>query len=220
VVRRSKSLKVLVFGALVCAPWAASATTLDYDAYVGSTKVGGAEVVIQRGAESSYLIQGRLWAEGVFRFLTEWNSRFTAQGHVEDGMPVVQTLNVIQQAKNKMKEVTMADGAVTYLKNGVTKMLAPPQSRLDVISALFMPMNGCDAGSEIHNGKEDFALQLLGSSALPASSGANLRCEFQVRDEDDQTIDAVVFLGVVDGLTVPVRLDLTGAMQGTLKLRA
>ena len=218
-VRLSKSLKVLAFGAL-CAPWAASATTLDYDAYVGSTKVGGAEVVIQRGAESSYLIQGRLWADGVFRWLTEWNSRFTSRGHVEDGMPVASTFNLIQQAKNKLKEVTLSGGSVTYLKNGVTKELAPPQSRLDVVSALFLPMNGCDTGSEVHNGKDDFALQLLGSSKLPASSGASMRCEFQVRDGDDQTIDAVVFLGEVDGLTVPVRLDLSGAMQGTLKLRA
>ena len=218
-VRLSKSLKVLAFGAL-CAPWAASATTLDYDAYVGSTKVGGAEVVIQRGAESSYLIQGRLWAEGVFRWLTEWNSRFTARGHVEDGLPVASTFDLIEEAKNKLKEITLSGGAVTYLKNGVTKALAPPQSRLDVVSALFMPMNGCDAGAGVHNGKEDFSLQLLGASKLPASSGANMRCEFQVRDEDDQTIDAVVFLGEVDGMTVPVRLDLTGAMQGTLKLRA
>ena len=217
-VRWSKSLKVLAFGAL-CAPWAASATTLDYDAYVGSTKVGGAEVVIQR-AESNYLIQGRLWAEGAFRWLTEWNSRFTARGHVEDGMAVASTFNLIEQAKNKLKEITMADGAVTYLKNGITKALAPPQSRLDVVSALFLPMNGCDAGAGVHNGKEDFSLQLLGSSPLPASSGASMRCEFQVRDEDDRTIDAVVFLGEVDGIMVPVRLDLSGAMQGTLRLRA
>jgi hypothetical protein len=41
-----------------------------------------------------------------------------------------------------------------------------------------------------------------------------------LRDEDQERIDATVWLGQIAGLTVPVRVDLSGALEGTWKLNS
>jgi Protein of unknown function (DUF3108) len=207
---------LILIGALI-APLSATATTLGYDAYVGETKVGGAEIVVDRVADS-YQIQGRAWSEGLFRWLTQWRSHFSANGHLEGGLPVAEGYSLLEQARNKVKEITLANGHVKYLKNGQPRDVAPPASRLDLLSALFVP-NGCDTSADIHNGKDRFFLELKRVDAVTPGHGANLRCDFEVRDQDNEKIDAIVWLGVIDGFTVPVRLDLSGALEGTLKLR-
>lgn len=204
--------------AALLAPLPVSATTLDYDAYVGAAKVGGAEVVIER-ADDTYQIRGKAWAEGFFEWLTEWRSRFSAVGRFVEGLPVADGYSLIELAKDKAKEISLADGTVTYVKNGRTKQTPPPASKLDLLSALFMP-NGCETSSEIHNGKDEYSLRLTRVETVSGADGAALRCDFEVRDAEDERIEASVWLGVVDGLTVPVRLDLRGALEGTLKLRA
>jgi hypothetical protein len=196
----------------------AFATTLDYDAYVGSSRVGGAEVVIDR-ASDTYLIRGRLWAEGLYRWLTNWRTQFEAMGRFVEGTPIADSYSHTEQAKDKIKEVSLANGALTYVRNGEVRPLAPPHSKLDLVSALFLP-NGCETSSDVHTGKDSYLVRLKRAEALPGSGAARLRCDFEVRGQDDERIDAVVWLGVVDGLTVPIRLDLRGALEGTLKLRA
>ncbi len=57
-------------------------------------------------------------------------------------------------------------------------------------------------------------MQALSSS----KTGATERCTFEVSNKDNERIDATIWLGQVDGLTVPMRLDLAGAIEGTLKL--
>jgi len=211
-------LASLILLSALLAPLSVRATTLDYDAFVGETKVGGAEIVIDRAADS-YEIKGRAWSEGFFKWLTKWRSHFSAKGRLEDGLPVAEGYTLLEQARNKVKEITLANGEVKYVKNGQRRAVSPPASRLDLLSALFVP-NGCDTSADIHNGKEQFFLHLKHvDTVTPGYVGANLRCDFEVRDQDDQKIDAVVWLGIVDGLTVPVRLDLSGALEGTLKLR-
>lgn len=205
--------------AALLAPLPAVATTLDYDAYLGGTKVGGAEVVIER-AEDSYQIRGKAWAEGFFRWLTQWRTHFSAMGHFVGGTPIGEAYSLIELAKNKVKEVSLENGEVTYVKNGKAKQTPAPVSKLDFITALFLPTNSCDATYQLHSGKDEYSVRLTRSETLSTEDGANLRCDFEVRDQNDERIDASVWLGVIDGVTVPIRLDLKGAVEGTLKLRA
>ncbi len=203
---------------LLLGPLAAQATTLDYDAYVGKSRVGGAEITIERQADS-YLIRGRAWAEGLFKFLTKWRSHFTATGRLEGGAPLPEGYSLIEQARNKVKEISLKNGEMTYVKNGRKRAPRTLSSKLDLLSALFLP-NGCDTSPNIHNGKDQFYLKLTRAEQATELPGATLRCEFDVRDDDNQQIRAVVWLGERDGLTIPVQLDLAGALEGTLKLRA
>lgn len=205
--------------AALLAPLPAVATTLDYDAYVGGTKVGGAEVVIEK-AEDTYQIRGKAWAEGLFRWMTDWRTHFTAMGRFIDGTPIGEGYSLIELAKDKVKEISLANGEVTYVKNGKTKQSPAPASKLDFLTALFLPTESCDASYQLHSGKDEYSVRLKRAESLSGGHGATLRCDFEVRDQDDERIDASVWLGVVDGVTVPVRLDLKGAVEGTLKLRA
>ncbi len=209
--------KILGFAVLI-GPLAAHATTLDYDAYLSGTRVGGAEVTIER-ADNTYVIQGKAWAEGLFKWVTQWRSLFSANGRLENGAPVAEGYSLTERARDKVKELSLQDGNLTYVKNGKPRTPVAPTSKLDLLSALFLP-NGCDTSADIHNGKDQFFLTLTRAETATAVPGASLRCEFDVRDQDQQRIKAVVWLGERDGFTVPVQLDLAGALEGTLKLRA
>ena len=113
-----------------------------------------------------------------------------------------------------------SDGQLTYTKNGQPRPAEVPNS-LDMLSALFVARDCAAAGSEIHNGKDRFSLKLLAQQSLPESdSGATERCSFELRDEHQEQIDAIVWLGQIAGLTVPVRVDLSGALEGTWKLNS
>ncbi|NJN52691.1 MAG: DUF3108 domain-containing protein [Gammaproteobacteria bacterium] len=185
---------------------------------MAGTKVGGAEITIERDADV-YQISGKAWAEGLFKWLTEWRSLFTATGRVENGSPVAEGYSLTERARNKVKELSLQDGNLTYVKNGKSRTPSAPTTKMDLLSALFLP-NGCNTSGDIHNGKDQFSLTLTRADTATSVPGASLRCEFDVRDEDQQRITAVVWLGEVEGLTVPVQLDLAGALEGTLKLRA
>jgi hypothetical protein len=205
--------------AALLAPLPAAATTLDYDAYLGGKKVGGAEVVIER-ADDHYRIQGKAWAEGFFRWLTQWRTHFSAMGRFVEGSPIGEAYSLIEQAKDKMKEISLENGEVTYVKNGKAKQTPAPSSKLDFITALFLPTSDCDASYQLHSGRDEYSVRLTRRQAITSDSGASLRCDFEVRDQNDERIEASVWLGEIDGVTVPVRLDLKGAVEGTLKLRA
>jgi hypothetical protein len=213
----ARAAKILGLWVLL-GPLAAHATTLDYDAYMAGARVGGAEIIIER-ADDSYVIKGKAWAEGLFKWLTEWRSLFSASGRLENGSPVAEGYSLIERARNKVKELSLKDGALTYVKNGKLRTPQAPTSKMDLLSALFLP-NGCDTSADIHNGKDQYTLTLKHAQVATSMPGATLRCEFEVRDEDQQKIQAVVWLGERDGLTIPVQLDLAGALEGTLKLRA
>jgi hypothetical protein len=205
---------------LVAGPLSARETTLGYDAYVRGAKVGGAEVTIEKNA-ASYAISGSAWTIGMLNFVTRWQSIFSATGRLEDTGPITDRYSLVERARDKVKELLLADGHLTYVKNGHTRTPQAPSS-LDLLSALFVTPGCAAAGSEMHNGKDLYAVKLTHQETLPASThnGATERCDFEVSDSDNERIDATIWLGVVNGLTVPLRLDLAGALEGTLKLRS
>ena len=205
---------------LVAAPVWAQETTLGYDAFIGAAKVGGAEVKIETDA-ARYSISGQAWTVGVANFMTHWQSIFSSTGRLEDSGPINDGFRFVERARNKVKELLFSDGQLTYIKNGELRPAPAVPNSLDLLSALFVARDCAAAGSEIHNGKDRYSLKLLARQSLPVSdSGATERCTFELRDEDQERIDATVWLGQIAGLIVPVRLDLRGALEGTWKLQS
>ena len=205
---------------LVANPVRAQQTTLGYDAFVGNTKVGGAEVRIETDA-ARYAISGKAWTIGVLNFMTRWQSIFSASGRFADSGPINDAYRFIERARSKAKELLFSEGQLTYIKNGQLTTSPQVPDSLDILTALFVSRDCAAAGSEVHNGKDRYALKLMGQQSLAGSdTGATERCTFELSDQDDERINATVWLGEIDGLTVPVRLDLTGALEGTLKLQS
>lgn len=204
---------------LAAGPLSARETTLGYDAFVGGAKVGGAEVTIEKDT-ASYAISGTAWTIGLLNFITQWQSIFSAAGRIEDTGPVADSYSLIEHARDKVKELFLADGHLTYVKNGRTRTPQAPSS-LDLLSALFVNQGCAAAGPQVHNGKDLFAVKLTHQETLAAArhNGATERCDFEISDSDNERIDATIWLGQVNGLTVPLRLDLAGAVEGTFKLR-
>jgi Protein of unknown function (DUF3108) len=199
---------------LAAGPLSAAEATLGYDAYVKGSKVGEAEIRVERD-RASYAVSGNAWTIGALNFFTRWQSMFRATGRLDESRPVTDQYSLIERARNKVKEMFLSDGHLTYVKNGETRSPEAPTS-VDWLSALFVNPDCAAAGSEVHNGKDRFAVKLL----TIASEGAVERCEFELRDDDDERINATVLLGEVNGLTVPLELELIGALEGTLKLRS
>ena len=204
----------------VTAPVWARQTTLGYDAFVGGAKVGAAEVKIEKD-DARYEISGKAWTVGVLSFVTQWQSMFSSTGRLADYGPVNDGYRFVERARDKVKELMLSGGQLTYVKNGLVKSPPPPTS-LDMLSVLFVSRDCASAGSEMHNGKDRFSLKLTGQQTISSSDdGATERCTFEINGKkDNEHIDATVWLGQIDGLTVPVRLDLAGALEGTLKLHS
>lgn len=196
-------------------PLHANATTrLDYDAYLAGTKVGGAAVTIEKTSDS-YAIEGKAWSTGFLRMVTKWRSIFSASGNLEDGRPVAEEYGFIQKARNKIKQVFLRKGEVRYVRNGEERVPDVDPAHTDLLSALFMP-NGCSTQTSVHNGKDYFRLTLTAEDPNPE----NMRCEYQVIDENDELTHATIWLGEVDGLLVPTRMELEGALEGSLLLKS
>jgi len=201
------------------APVWAQQATLGYDAFVGGAKVGAAEIKIDKD-DARYQINGKAWTVGVINFVTQWQSVFSATGRLADNGPVNEAYRFVERARDKIKEVMFTDGQLTYVKNGRVRSPHPLMS-LDLLSALFVSRDCASAGSEVHNGKDPFSLKLTDQEALAApTDGATERCTFEVSNKDNERINATIWLGQIDGMTVPFRLDLEGALQGTLKLHS
>jgi hypothetical protein len=206
-------------GVWVGATAPAFATTFDYDAFLGEAKIGEAQITVERHADR-YEISGEARAVGVMEFLTQWHSLFSAEGTVDEGRPVVEEFSLIERARNKIKEVFMADGKVTYTKNGQLRAPRDPGAGLDLLSALFVSQD-C-AIDAVHNGKDSYRLRLRKRIEAPREFSvdrrATVRCSFDVTDEDDEEIRAEVWLGPIGELFVPLRLDIQGALQGSVRV--
>jgi len=192
----------------------AGATTLEYDSYRGNSRVGRAEVVIERDG-SRYEIRGKAWSEGLARLLSNWESSFLASGTIEGGEPVLEEYRLIQTARNKHRRIVMRGGETRFVREDLQRVIANPPESLDFLSALFLTED-CGAHAEVHNGKDAFRLTLRSERAR---EDAAMECVFEVIDEDDERITATIELHDVDGLMVPVQMDFSGALEATFKLR-
>jgi hypothetical protein len=181
---------------------------------MGETKVGVAEVTINTNA-AGYEIRGQARTVGMFDFLTKWRGWFKTAGRLVAGNPVADQYAVTQKNRKKKKEIYLEDGRVDYHKNGKYTRSMNALASLDLLSALFLAPGCGAAGDEIHTGKDRLSITLT----KEVRNGTQLQCEFDVVDEDQQEFTASVVLDEVEGLRVPVRLDVNGSFDGTLRLR-
>src|SRR5262245_16752965 len=195
--------------------------TFDYVATVSGARVGEARVTVTE-AEGHYLIRGRAWSVGLLEMLSGFRSWFFARGRIVDGQPLVDVYQMSQRDRSRSRELRVEAGRVTEIRDGRAKPDRDAPDGLDMLSALFLP-GGCAATTGFHTGKHAYVLELL--SAVPANvqggevySGDALRCEYFVTDDEDDRSRATVWLADVGGLTIPVRAELSGAMNAGLFL--
>jgi len=195
-------------------PFAAQATTLDYQVNVEGRKAGYMEVTVSVN-ENNYQIKGRMWTTGLARFLSRWWSKFTTSGRLENGRPVTAQHRMVEHSKRRDRDVQVDGGILRELKNGRHKKPRKILARTDVLSALFFA-HDCDAPANLYNSKDSYQLV-----AVAAEQSADaMRCEYDVRDEDNQRFHATVWLNRIDGRNVPVRIDLSGGVKGSIRLRS
>ncbi len=112
-----RSVTVATLLLLAAAPVCAQQTTLGYDAFVAGAKVGAAEVKIETD-DARYEISGKAWTVGVLNFVTQWQTMFSSTGRLNDSGPVNDGYRYIERARDKVKELMLSDGRLTYVKNG------------------------------------------------------------------------------------------------------
>ena len=120
---------------LAAAPAFAQQTTLGYDAFVGGAKVGAAEVKIEKD-DARYEISGKAWTVGVLSFVTQWQSMFSSTGRLADNGPVTDGYRFVERARDKVKELMLSGGQLTYVKNGQREVAAgtdQPRSAVGVV---------------------------------------------------------------------------------------
>ena len=189
-----RSVTVATLLLLAAAPVCAQQTTLGYDAFVAGAKVGAAEVKIETD-DARYEISGKAWTVGVLNFVTQWQTMFSSTGRLNDSGPVNDGYRYIERARDKVKELMLSDGHLTYVKNGQVRSPRAPTS-IDLLSALFVSRDCASAGSAVHNGKDQFSLKLTNQEAVSSSkTGATERCTFEVNNQDNERIDATDLAG-------------------------
>jgi hypothetical protein len=216
-----KRCNIIAIGLMSLLPLTAAATTthLHYDAFVGQTKVAQAEFQIRRAGEE-FEIEGEARSVGVVSFLTRWRSLFAAAGRFVLGQPVAEQYEVVQQNRKKEKRIELRDGVVRYQRNGEERAPRPQLDGTYMLSALFLS-NDCESvGSTIHDGKDRMQLELISTRSIdqPAEDGVVLQCEFNIVDEDNDSTRAIVRLIAREGLTIPLEMELSGAVEGKLQL--
>jgi len=189
--------------------------SLGYDAFVAGSKVGVATIHIERRSDN-YEIRGEARSVGWLRRITHWRSFFRSAGFFANGKPVVSNYQVTENSVGKNKQIVYANGQVLFTRNGDLRSPFRPPTDRDLLSALFLS-NGCGQTRELHDGKDLWRLHIKRAQAVQSDEAA-MYCEFDVVDENDERSVASVWLTRVDDLVVLERLELQGALKGTLQL--
>ncbi len=195
-------------------PFAAQATTLDYEVKVEGRQAGYMEVTVTV-EENDYQIKGRMWSTGLAKLLSRWWSKFTTSGRLENGRPVIDEHELVEHSNQRDREVLVKDGILRELKNGRQKAPRKILADMDVLSALFFAED-CDAPAKLYNSKDSYRVVSVAAELKQDT----LRCEFDIRDEDNDHFHATVWLNRIDGMNVPVRVDLKGKKEGSIRLRS
>jgi hypothetical protein len=225
-------LTIAVLVALLAGPVSAD-QTFAYVATMSGARVGEAHVTVAEEADR-YLIFGRAWSTGLADFFARFRSSFVARGRIVDGAPLVDEYRLSQRDKARTRELNVASGVVTEIRDGRLRPehAAPPEP--DMLTALFLRTSAAPNGSPngdacvtttaFHTGKHSYRLELRSmhtadmDDALVSYSGPAVRCEYVVTDDDDERSSATVWLADIAGLFVPVRAELDGGFNAGLYL--
>lgn len=199
----------VVAGTLVClsSPVFAKSIELHYMAYMGTAEAGEIRLSIDvTGAE--YVVQGEAMSLGFMELVMALRARFTAKGKVSAGHPAPTSYEYHHRDNSKERLVTVANGEVTYRKNGEQRPNEPVQPGIDLVSALWMSPP-CNALGNVHTGRSLYVFSL--------TEGSGNQCTFKVVS-DDETFDVAIKYGNRGGLRVPVSISSTGFFAGEVRL--
>ena len=198
---------VAVLLAGLSSPVFAKSVELHYMAYMGTAEAGEIRLSIDvTGAE--YVVQGEAMSLGLMELIKALRARFTAKGKVSTGAPQPTSYEYHHRDNSKERLVTVANGEVTYRKNGEQRPNQPVKPGIDLVSALWMSPPCNDLGN-VHTGRSLYVFSL--------TEGSGDQCTFRVVS-DDETFDVSIKYGNRGGLRVPVRISSTGFFAGEVRL--
>ena len=182
-------------------------------------KVGGAEVKIETD-DARYEISGKAWTVGVLNFVTQWQSMFSSTGRLADSGPVNDGYRFIETRPRQGQGTAAQRRSPDVRQERPGPVAAQAPTSIDLLSALFvvarLRVGGFGRAQRQRPvlAEADSITKRCRRRRTAPPSAARSKCN----NKDNERIDATIWLGQVDGLTVPIRLDLAGAMEGTLKL--
>ena len=191
----------------------AQAMLLDYEAYLGDTKVGEARVSIALG-EGGYEIRGKAESTGLMGLFNKWKSFFSLRGIFSLGKPVARAYEVTEKTGSKKKQIVYQGDQVHVTKNGQARKPMPLPADTDFYSLLFLS-DDCGDERVVHDGKDIWHVSTRHDEPL---GDDRHYCEFELTDEDNERSYAAVWIQRIGELKVPVQIDLDGAIRGTFKL--
>lgn len=188
-------------------PVFAKSIELHYMAYMGTAEAGEIRLSIDvTGAE--YVVQGEAASLGLMELIKALRARFSAKGTVSDGRPRPVSYEYHHRDNSKERLVTVANGEVTYRKNGEQRPNETVQPGIDLVSALWMSPPCSDLGN-VHTGRSLYVFSL--------TEGSGDQCTFRVVRKDE-TFDVAIRYGNRGGLRVPVSISATGFFAGEILL--
>ncbi len=186
---------------------------LIYDATVAGATAGTATVAVMRDT-SGYKIIGQAKALGLWDALSPWRSHFRAWGTWDNGLPAPTQFQYSERGRNKSREVRVSEGELHVEKNGRERPQRPALPGLDILAALFSS-DRCEASLQLHTGRHGYRLY----AQTEAASEQSANCAYRVVDEDEESFATRIQYVQMDGLRVPKRIEVSGAISGVLLLR-
>ena len=191
----------------VSSPVFAKSVELHYMAYMGTAEAGEIRLSIDvTGVE--YVVQGEAVSLGLMELIKALRARFTAKGTLSAGSPHPTSYEYHHRDNSKERLVTVANGEVTYRKNGEQRPNETVQPGIDLVSALWMAPP-CSDLVNVHTGRSLYVFSL--------TEGTGDQCAFRVVSEDE-TFDVAIKYGHRGGLRVPVSISSTGFFAGEIRL--
>ncbi len=188
-------------------PAFAKSIELRYMAYMGTAEAGEIRLVVEvTGTE--YVVKGEAVSLGLMELIKALRARFVAKGSVSASGPAPTSYEYHHRDNSKERLVTVANGEVTYRKNGEQRPNEPVKPGIDLVSALWMAPACKDLGN-VHTGRSLYVFSL--------TSGSADQCEFRVVS-DDETFDVAIKYGNRNGLRIPVSISSTGFFAGEILL--
>ncbi len=199
---------LLMIGLLVAsAPVSATTATFRYEAFLGPVRAGEAVIEVETTAEG-YEVRGRAKAQGLLETFGNWRARFSV-ACIFGKKPETKSYYLFDKDDRKMRDITVQDGMLKYIKNGKMRSLRPALPGVDVLTTLFIDAD-CKDTVTLHTGRHGYHLRRY--DELPGL------CRYRVTDEDGEQFDAEIRFGQREGFTVPVSIEVRGMFGGRMQL--
>lgn len=191
-------------------PVSAQTVNLNYLASMGGAEAGIITVNIEeRGGD--YAVSGSAESRGLMEMIKGLRVRFAVSGRLVGGLATTVDYEYHHRDNRKERLIRVANGEVSYTKNGEVRPNMPSKKGTDLVSALWMAQS-CASLTDVHTGRTQYTFSLV--------EGSGDRCHYSVvsDDEDDGTFDVDIRYTRRAGLRVPETITSTGFFAGTIRL--